>query len=51
MITRLLVDGFINLINTGNYSDEELKEILTMMLSDDTDLAKLMKLFFKSIHK
>lgn len=49
MITKLLVDGFMNLVRTEKYSDDELKEILIMMLSDDADLTKLMKLILKTI--
>ncbi len=49
MITKLLVDGFMNLVRTEKYSDDELKQILTMMLSDDADLTKLMKLILKTI--
>ncbi len=49
MITKLLVDGFMNLVRTEKYSDDELKQILTMMLSDDADLTKLMKLILKTV--
>ncbi len=48
MITKLLVDGFMNLMRTGKYSDDELKQILTMLLSDEADLIKLMKIMLRN---
>lgn len=46
-MSKLFLDSFIELIRTGKFTDEELKEILNMYLSQEIDLEKIFKTFYK----
>ena len=46
---RAITDSFMNLIGCGKYTDEELKQILEIILSEDTSqqLETARKILFK----
>ena len=48
---KILTDSFIELINTGRYTEEQLKEYLKLILSKEVNLEELYEKIFKTFYK